>query len=317
VSGAAVGSRAALAQQSEKLWRVGFLTLNSPSLVAKSTAAFVKGMRELGYVEGRNLIIEWRFAEGNFERLPDFATELVRLKVDVIVAVASAAIGAAQKATSTIPIVMATTGDPVGSGFVKSLSRPGGNVTGLSNMSGDTAGKLFDLLLTVVPKPSRVGVLVTPTSTTYRAILDSITSAARQAGVNALVVEASTPLEIENAFGTMARERVSAVIVGSAPLFGVQRHQIVDLALRHRIPSIFGVRAYAEAGGLISYGADLTVNYVRAAVYVDKIFKGAKPADLPVEQPAEFELVVNMRTATKLGITIPQTILLRANEVIR
>jgi putative ABC transport system substrate-binding protein len=274
-------------------------------------------MRELGYVEGKNLVVEWRFADGNFERLPGLAADLVQLKVDVIVAVASAAIGAAQKATSTIPIVMATTGDPVGSGFVKSLARPGGNITGLSNMGGDTGAKLFDLLLSVVPKLPRVALLVTPTSTTYRAIMESVQSATQKAGVKILVVEASTPQEIENAFAIMARENAGAVIVGSAPFFALQRQQIVDLALKYRMPSMFGNRDYVEAGGLMGYGGTRTENYVRSATYVDKILKGAKPGDLPVEQPALFELVVNLKTAKALGLTIPKTILLRADEVIQ
>ncbi len=315
--GAATGSPTSAGQQQGKVWHVGFLSLSSASLSTRNSDAFLKAMRELGYVEGKNLVVEWRFADGNFERLAGQAADLVRLKVDVIVAVASAAIGTAQKATSTIPIVMATTGDPVGSGFVKSLARPGGNITGLSNMGGDTGAKLFDLLLSVVPKLPRVALLVTPTSTTYRAITESVQSATQKAGVKILVVEASTPQEIENAFATMVRENAGAVIVGSAPFFGLQRQQIVDLALKHRMPSMFGNRDYVEAGGLMGYGGTRTENYVRSATYVDKILKGAKPGDLPVEQPALFELVVNLKTAKALGLTIPQTILLRADEVIQ
>ena len=274
-------------------------------------------MRELGYVEGKNLVVEWRFADGKFERLPGLAAELVQLKVDVIVAVASPAIGAAQKATTTIPIVMATTGDPVGSGFVKSLARPGGNITGLSNMGGDIGPKLFDLLHSVVPKLSRVAVLVTPTSTTYRAILESIQAAAQKAGVKTLVAEASSPQDIENAFSMMVREKADAVIVGASTFFSQQRRQIGELATKYRIPSMFGNRVNVEAGGLMSYGYKVTDNYQRSATYVDKILKGAKPGDLPVEQPVALELVVNLKTAKALGLTIPQTILLRADEVIQ
>ena len=248
--------------------------------------------------------------------MPGLAADLVQLKVDVIVAVASAAIGAAQKATTTIPIVMATTGDPVGSGFVKSLARPGGNITGLSNMGGDTGAKLLDLLLSVVPTLSRVGVLVTPTSTTYRAISESIQGAAQKAGVKTVVAEVSTPQEIENAFSMMARENAGAVIVGAAPFFTLQKQQIAELALKYRLPSMFGNRATVEAGGLMGYGGASTDNYLRSATYVDKILKGAKPGDLPVEQPTQFELVVNLKTAKAIGITIPQSILLRADEVI-
>ena len=315
--GAAAGSRASLAQQLGKVWRVGFLSLSSASLTSPTSDAFLKGMRDLGYVEGKNLVVEWRFADGSFERLPDLAADLVRLKVDVIVAAASAAIGAAQKATTTIPIVMATTGDPVGSGFVKSLARPGGNITGLSNMGGETGGKLVELLLSVAPQLSRVGVLVTPTSTTYRAISESVQGAAQSAGVKTLVVEASTPQEIENAFAMMARGNAGAVIVGAAPFFSLRRRQIAELAIRYRMPSIFGSRAYVEAGGLMSYGQKPAENFLRAASYVDKIFKGAKPSDLPVEQPVALELLINLKTAKALGLTIPQTILLRADELIR
>ena len=211
--GAVAGSIASFAQQQGKVWRVGFLSLYSASEIVQNTAAFLKALRELGYIEGKNLVVEWRFAEGSFERLPDLAADLVQLKVDVIVAVASAAISAAKNATSTIPIVMATTGDPVGSGFVKSLARPGGNITGLSNMGGDTGAKLLDLLLTAVPKVSRVGVLVTPTSTTYRAISESIQAGAQNTSVKVLIAEARTPQEIETAFAMMAGESAGAVIV--------------------------------------------------------------------------------------------------------
>jgi putative ABC transport system substrate-binding protein len=299
------------------VWRVGFLTLSSASLHRPSSEAFVKAMHDLGYVEGKNLAIEWRYADGNLERLPGYATELLRSNVDVIVAEASAAIAAAQRATRTIPIVMTTTGDPVGSGFVKSLSRPGGNITGLSNMNADVGAKLLDVLLGVVPKPARVAILVTPTSTTYRAIAEGVQTAARNARVDTLVLEASNAQEIESGFERMARENASAVIVGSSPLFSLQRRQIGDLAVKHRIPSMFGARFYVEAGGLMSYGADRSGTYVRTAAYVDKILRGAKPADLPVEQPSEFELAINLNTAGKLGVAIPQTILLRATHVIR
>ncbi len=315
--GAAAGPIASFAQQQGKVWRVGFLSLSSASESVQNTAAFLKALRELGYIEGKNLAVEWRFAEGSFERLTVQAADLVQLKVDVIVAVASAAIGAAQKATTTIPIVMATTGDPVGSGFVKSLARPGGNITGLSNLGGDIGPKLFDLLHSVLPKLSRVGVLVTPTSTTYRAISESVQAGAQNTSVKILIAEARTPQEIETAFATMAGESAGAVIVGAAPFFALHRPQIAQLAIRNKMPSIFGNRAYVEAGGLMSYGYKATENYLRAASYVDKILKGAKPGDLPVEQPTTLELVINLKTAKALGITIPQSLLLRADEVIQ
>ena len=253
-AGALAAPLASFAQQQGKVWRVGFLSPTSASVNPQYTDAFLQGMRELGYVEGKNLVVEWRFADGKFERLPGLAAELVQLKVDVIVAQASPAISAAQKATTTIPIVMATTGDPVGSGFVKSLARPGGNITGLSNMGVDIGAKLVDLLLSVVPKVSRVAVLVTPTSTTYRAILESVQAGAQKAGVKTLVAEASIPQEIENAFSMMAREKADAVIVGDSAFFTQQRRQIAELALKYRMPSMFGNRANVEAGGLMSYG---------------------------------------------------------------
>ena len=276
--GALVAPLASFAQQQGKVWRVGFLSPASATFSSSNTNAFLKGMRELGYVEGKNLVIEWRFADGKFERLPGLAAELVQLKVDVIVVQSSPAVSAAQKATTTIPIVMATTGDPVGSGFVKSLARPGGNITGLSNMGGDTGAKLLDLLLSVVPKLSRVAVLVTPTNPTYRAISQSVQAAAQKAGVKTLVAEASTPQEIENAFSMMAREKADAVIVAFAFFRPSKGRQIAELATKYRMPSMFQVRANVEVGGLMSYGQKFTENYRRAATYVDKILKGAKPA---------------------------------------
>ena len=311
---AAAGSRASLAQPG-KIWRVGFLSLAAPSPTSPNIVAFLKGLRELGYVEGRNLVVEWRFADGKVERLPGLAAELVQLKVDVIVAAASPATNAAQKATTTIPIVMTSAGDPVGGGFVKSLARPGGNITGLSTMGGDIGVKLVELLLSVAPKLSRIAVLTA--TTTYGARLQSIQAAARKAGVKTLVVEASSPQEIENAFSTMAREKSDAVIVASPSTFAQQHRQIAELALKYRMPSMFQDRVHVEAGGLMSYGTKTADFYLRTATYVDKIFKGAQPGDLPVEQPVTLELVVNLKTAKVLGLTIPQTILLRADEIIQ
>jgi putative ABC transport system substrate-binding protein len=305
----------ALAQQQGKVWRIGFLSQSSASLSSLYTDAFLKGMRDLGYIEGKNLIVEWRFGDGKFERLPSLAADLVQLRVDVIVATPSPAIAAAQKATTTIPIVMASAGDPLGSGFVKSLARPQGNITGLSVMGSDTGAKQLELLRSVVPKLSRVAVL-TPTaadSPTSR----SVRAAAQKAGVDSLVVEASTSQEIEGAFSTLVRAKADAVIVSSPSTFAPQHRQIAELALKHRMPSMFQDRLQAENGGLMSYGPKFAENYLRAATYVDKILKGAKPGDLPVEQPVSFELVVNLRTAKALGVTIPQTILVRADEVIQ
>ena len=273
-------------------------------------------MRELGYVEGKNLVIEWRFADGIAERLPELAAELVRLKMDVIVSGSSQAIGALQKATSTIPIVMATSGDPIGSGFVKSLARPGGNITGLSNLFGDISPKQLELLLAIAPKLSRVAVLVNPVNSSYAPILKNAQSAARRVNVRILPLEARTEAEIVNAFSLMAREKAGAVIVMVDALFIQQRSVIAQLAMKHRLPSISGTREFAEAGGLVSYGPNLAEQFRRAAGYVDKIFKGAKPADLPVEQSATFEMLINGRTAKALGLAIPQAVLLRTDRVI-
>ena len=305
----------ALAQQQGKVWRVGFLSPTSASLSSQDTDAFLKGMRELGYVEGKNLVMEWRFADGKLEGLPGLAAELVQLKVDVIVAATLWAIAAAQKATTTIPIVMAVTGDPVGSGLVKSLARPGGNITGLSNMSRDVGAKLFDWLHAVVPKLSRVAVL-TPFRT-HSPMSQSVQAAAQKAGVKTLVAEASTPEEIEKAFSMMVQENADALIVGSPTIFAQQHRQIAELALKYRMPSMFQDRVSVDVGGLMSYGQKFTESYQRSATYVDKILKGAKPGDLPVEQPVSFELVVNMKTAKALGLTIPQSLRLRADEVIQ
>ena len=301
-------------QQQGKVWRVGFLSPSSASLSSQNTGAFLKGLRELGYVEGKTLIIEWRFADGKLERLPGLAAELVKLKVDVIVVQASTAIRAAQQATNTIPIVMTSAGDPVRSGFVKSLARPGGNITGLSIMSSDTGAKVLELLRLVAPKLTRVGILTA--SATYSAASQSVQVVARKVGLKTVVAEASTPQEIENAFSLIVREKADAVIVGSPTVYRPHHRQIAELALKYKLPSMFQDRVTVEEGGLISFGLKFTDFYERSATYVDKILKGAKPGDLPVEQPVLFELVVNLKTAKALGLTIPPTILTRADEVI-
>jgi len=300
-----------------KVWRVGFLSPVSASNMFQSTDAFVHGMRDLGYVDGKNLVIEWRFADGQFERLPSMAADLVQAKVDVIVAVASPAIAAAQKATSRIPIVMATTGDPVASHFVKSLAHPGGNITGFSSIGGDITPKLLDLLRSVLPKLSRVGVLVTPTSTTHSEIAQSARGASENLGLQTIVVEAASPQELENAFSTLKAQKAEAIIVGTSSLFAQQRKQIADLAIQHKLPTIFGNRVNVAAGGLMSYGYKVTDNYRRSADYVDKIFKGAQPAEMPVQQPVLLELTVNLTTAKAIGLAIPESLLLRADEVIQ
>jgi putative tryptophan/tyrosine transport system substrate-binding protein len=308
----------AAAQPSAKVWRVGLLTPYShQSLVDDGRyGALLVGLRELGYVEGRNLIIEARYSDGQYERLPEFAAELVRLKVDVIVASPSPAIRAAQRATTTIPIVFPNTGDPVGSGFVASLAHPGGNLTGLSNSNLDVSAKTLELLRACLPKVSRIAFLANPGSSTEAAMLKNLGDAARSVGVELVTVEARSPEEIQAAFVVMKRERADAVVVASDALFGMQRHQIAALALEQRLASIAQGGYYPKDGGLMGYGVNGTDNYRLAAGYVDKIFKGAKPADIPVEQPTRLELVINMKTAKALGITMPRSLLMRADEVI-
>ncbi len=307
------------AQQPVRVPRVGYLSLGPPSDPARQRTleAFRQGLRELGYVEGQNIALEFRWAEGTYERLPDLAADLVRLKVDVIVAVAVPAIQAAQEATRTIPIVMAVVIDPVATGLVASLARPGGNVTGLSIMAPELVGKQLELLKEVVPKVSRVALLWNPANAGNAPQLREAEVAARALGVRLQPLEARVPSEIDSAFAAMTRERAGALIVlADSMLFG-QRTQIAGLAAKRRLPAVYGLRQHAEAGGLMAYGANILDSFRRAAAYVDKILKGAKPADLPVEQPTRFELVINLKTAKALGLTIPQTILMRATELIQ
>jgi putative ABC transport system substrate-binding protein len=309
---------AAWAQQKGKVWRIGFIAQRSRpvSIDSDVIGGFPRGMRELGYVEGKNLVIEWRFSEQRTELLPVLAAELVQLKVDVIVALASPAISAAQKATATIPIVMAGTGDPVGSGFVKSLARPGGNITGLSNMAEDIHPKLLELLIAIAPRRARVAVLLDSASLSRSTILKGIRTAAQNSGVKILPVEVRNSIEIESAFHIITKENAQAVIVSRSGFLNQQGRQIAELAAKNRLPSISATPDYVEAGGLMSYGPNSAINFRRAATYVDKIIKGAKPADLPVEQPTTFELFINGKTAKALGLKIPQSLLISADKVI-
>jgi putative ABC transport system substrate-binding protein len=274
-------------------------------------------MRELGYVEGRNLTIEWRFADGEYDRLPVFANELVQSKIDVLVVDSTPGVKVAQAATSTIPIVMIAVGDPVASGLVMSLSRPGGNTTGLSNVVGDVSAKYVELLHVAVPGLTRVAVLTNPDNSVHPKIADQVRIAAATIGVKVLPIAARVPVEIETGFRTIRKERAGALIVLGDPFFGQQGHQLGELALKGRVPTLLTNRSLAEAGGLMSYGQDLPQHYRRAATYVDKILKGAKPSDLPVEQSTKIELVINMKTAAALGLTIPQSLLLRADDLIK
>jgi ABC-type uncharacterized transport system substrate-binding protein len=310
----------AVEAQPAQIARIGFLAARSPSTVANPDSlydAFSQGMRDLGYVPGTNLVIEWRFAEGNYERLPGLAAELVGLRVDVIVTHGPQGTEAAQRVTKTIPIIAAAIIDPVGGGFATSLGRPGGNITGLSNMHEDLGPKQLELLRAMVPRLSLVAVVANPSNAAHPAVIKSLEAAARRFDIRVLPLKARTLDEIENAFATMRREQVRASILLSDNFILVQGQKIAALALMNRIPSLFPFREQVEGGGLMSYSADLTDLYRRAATYVDKILKGAKPADLPVEQPTKFELVINLKTAKALGLTIPQTLLLRADQLVQ
>ena len=316
---AAAWPLAARAQQRDQARRVGFLLAAVPAAQMDWDdlgRGFTQGMRELGYVEGKDFVVELRSAEGQYERLTDLAAELVQLKVDVIVAGSPLAVRPAQQATTTIPIVMGYSTDPVGNGFVASLARPGGNTTGLAGSSDDSAPKQLELLATIVPKLSRVAILTNPYNPNSPVVMKSARSAAEKAGLLVVPVEARSPQQIEDAFAALAKQSVAAVMVGNDAMFFVQRQQLAQLALSNRVASIFPLREYAAAGGLMSYGESLQEFYRRAASFVDKIFKGAKPGDLPIEQPTRFTLVINRKTADTLGLTIPPQFYIFADEVI-
>jgi putative ABC transport system substrate-binding protein len=310
---------AAEAQQAAKVARVGYLAANltaSPHL----REAFLQGLRDLGYVEGRNVVIEYRDAEGKYERFPALAAELVALKVDVIVVTSTPAAVAVKQATRTIPIVFTWAADPVGSGLVTSLARPGGNVTGSSQLALDLVGKRLELLKQVVPGASRVAALWHPGDYVERMEKDMLMEtdrAARALGLRLQVVEARGREDFERAFSEMTRASADAVTVLSTNIFFIERRRIVDLAAKHRLPAVYQSRENVDAGGLMSYGPSVGDLHRRAATYVDKILKGAKPADLPVEQPTKFELVINLKTAKALGLTIPPSVLGRADEIIQ
>jgi putative ABC transport system substrate-binding protein len=311
---------AASAQQAAKVPRIGYLANNltaNPHL----REAFRQGLRDLGYVEGRNVVIEYRSAEGKSERLPTLAAELVALEVDVIVAPGTPLALAAKQATRTLPIVFATVADPVGSGLATSLARPGGNVTGLSILlSSELVGKYLELLTQAVPGLSRVAVLWQPGGLgerTEQDLLKGAEVAARALGVRVQFVEARSPADIDRAFSNMTRARAGALTVLATAMLNSERRRLVDLVAKNRLPAMYPYREFVDAGGLMAYGADLADLLRRAAIYVDKILKGAKPADLPVEQPTKFELVINLKTAKALGLTIPPSLLARADEVIQ
>jgi putative ABC transport system substrate-binding protein len=305
--------------QPGKVHRIGFLSPQSTSdpRIQRFLDAFQQGLRELGWVEGQNIVIEYRWAEGRAERLADLASELVSLKVDVIVAATTPAISRAKQATGTIPIVMAVAVDPVATGFVASIARPGGNITGLSMMATDLVWKQMQLLKELIPKISRVALLWNPANASNAPQLRQAQDAARALGARLQPLEARGPSEIDSGFAAMTRERAGAVIVLADATFADHRTRIADLAAKSHLPAVYGLTDHAKAGGLMAYGANVADMYRRAATYVDKILKGAKPAELPVEQPTRFELVINLRTAKALGLTIPQSILYRTDELIR
>jgi putative tryptophan/tyrosine transport system substrate-binding protein len=308
----------AAAQPREKVPRVGYLTAGSHADQGRQRRfeAFRQGLRELGYAEGQNIAIESRWAEGKDDRYPTLAADLVRLKVDVIVAVGGAASKAAQQATSTIPIVMSLVNDPLGSGLVSSLAHPGGNVTGISLMAPDLVGKQLQLLKEMVPKVSRVALLRNPANPASAPQLREAEAAARVLGMQLQTLEARVPQEIDRAFAAMTRERAGALVVLTDSIFTNQRRQIAELAAERRLPAVYGNSEHAEAGGLVAYSANFLDLERRAATYVDKILKGAKPGDLPVEQPTKLELIINLKTARVLGLTLSQSLLLRADHVI-
>ncbi len=308
----------ALAQQPGKVWRVGVLSplSRADALDPLFIGAFPQGMRDLGYVEGKNLLLEWRFADGDVGRLPALAAELAALKVDVLVAVAHSAALAAQRATTTIPIVMTTSGDPVGSGLVNSLAQPGGNITGVSVLSVDLGPKRLEMLRAFVPKLTRVAMMFSHTNQTNVEGQAKLRDAGSKLGIKILPVEANTPGEIDAGFALMRQQDAGALIVFLQPFFQQQKDQIAALALKQKLPSIASDQMYADAGCLMSYGSSLAYTFRRVATYVDKILKGARPADLPMEQPTKFDLVINRKTARALGLVVPQSLLLLADRVI-
>jgi putative ABC transport system substrate-binding protein len=274
-------------------------------------------LRELGYVEGKSIVIEYRWAEGKFDRLPDLAAELVRLKVNVIVTVGPPATRAAKEATSTIPIVMAQDDDPVGNGFIASLARPGGSITGLATLAPEISGKRLELLKETIPRLSRVAVLGNSTRPGNAQLVKETELAAGALGVKLQYLDVLSSKDIETAFRAASKGRADAVLVLASPIVRDQSTQIADLAAKNRLPAMYSNSEYVETGGLMSYAADIVVMFRRAATYVDKILKGAKPADLPVEQPTKFELIINLKAAKQIGVTIPPNVLARADKVIK
>ena len=303
------------AQQTGKVYRVGFLW-DRPAVWPHALEGFRQGLRDLGWVEGKNIVVEYRWAEGHYDRLASLAEELVRLKVDVIVAPTSIYTGAAKRATSTIPIVFASHADPIGSGHVASLARPGGNATGITIVMSETAGKSLELLKEAVPGLSRVAVVWDPATPSHRPGLNAVEARGRALGLQVQAVAVHSATEFASAFPIIVQGHSGGVLVLSTPLFIGGAGRLAELAVKHKVPTIFGSREHVEAGGLLSYSPDRADLYRRAASYVDKILKGANPADLPVQQATRFELAINLKTAKTLGLTIPPSLLQRADQII-
>jgi putative ABC transport system substrate-binding protein len=316
ISGAAASWPLAVrGQQLGKVWRIGYLGFGPASNWTNEVEALRKGLRDLGYVEGKNIIIEFRWAERADQTL-DLATQLVSMNVDVIFAPASTQVQPARKATATIPIVFATHADPVGLRDVASLSRPGGNITGLSMLLTELSVKAVEILRETLPHATRIGVLWNPMTPSHPTAVNAIEAASERLGVQLVMAPAGTVADLEGAFSRMAQERADGVLVLGSPLYNAEGTLLAELQLKHRLPEIFANRANVDAGGLMSYGADFNDLYRRAALYIDKILKGAKPADLPVEQASKYMLVINLKTAKALDLAIPSTVLARADEVI-
>jgi len=303
------------AQPARKIYRIGYL--ETGAMRPGPWEAFRERLRELGYVEGQTIAFETRWADGHIDRLPQLAAELVRLKVDVVVTAGSPAARAAKNTTTSIPIVMATGGDPVGLGLVATLARPGGNVTGLTTLSRELSGKRLEILREALPRASRIGMLWHRTSDIDALTRRETEEAAKTVGIPLKAHGVDGPDDFDRALNAIVADRAAAVLVATSPMFFGHRRQLADLALKHRLPTLFAFREYAEAGGLMAYGPSYTELFQRAAGYVDKILKGARPADLPVEQPTKFDLIINLKTAKALGLTIPPSVLTRAGEIIQ
>jgi ABC-type uncharacterized transport system substrate-binding protein len=306
----------ALAQQTSKVWRVGMLDTTPATLNAPNVDAFRRGLRQLGYVEGQNLIIEYRSGEGRIERFPELAAEMVRLKVDVIVTRGTPAALAAKNATATIPIVMAAIGEAVGTGMVVSLAQPGGNVTGLSAFVTELTAKRIEIMREIVPKIARMAMIDNMGNSSVPPQWDEMKRATLVFGIQPQLFDVRKPEDIGPAFDAAIAQRIDALAVGTDSVFIASRLRVVELAAKHRLPAIYATREFVEAGGLLSYGAHYPDLYRRTASYVDKIFKGAKPGELPVEQPTKLELVINIKTAKALGLDVPFHLQQRADEMI-